>query len=192
MKKKLLILSVIALLSVAVLGTLAYLNAEETTTNVITTGSVDMVLYELDKDGNRYNEGMSFDDVMPGMVLYKEPIIENLDDTQAFYTRARVTVTATAKNGASLSADPIALNIGEDWVYSDGWYYYCGEVAPDDKVTLFTNVTIDSAMGNEYQHCDVSVKIEAQAVQVKNNEVNANYGGDYTKIQGWPAVLAQL
>ena len=187
MKKKLLILSVIALLSVVVLGTWAYFTAEETTTNVISTGTVDMDFYELDAQGTRYDEGMEFEDVMPGMVLHKEPIIENLDETQAFYTRAKVTVTITAKDGTERSATPLSFNIGSDWVYADGWYYYCREVAPKKEVTLFTDVTIDKNMGNEYQHCDIAVEIEAQAVQVKNNEVDKHYNNDYTKIQGWSA-----
>lgn len=182
-----LILSVIALLSISALATWAYFTAEETTTNEISTGIVDMDFYELDAEGNRYDEGMAFEDVMPGMVLHKEPIIENLDKTQAFYTCAQVLVVVTAPDGKELSADPVLLNIGKDWKLADGWYYYCGEVAPQDKVTLFTNVTIDPDMGNEYQHCTIEIHVEAQAVQVKNNEVDANYGGDYTKIQGWPA-----
>lgn len=188
MKKKMLILSVIALLSISALATWAYFTAEETTTNEISTGIVDMDFYELDAEGNRYDEGMAFEDVMPGMELYKEPIIENLDDVQPFYTRAKVTVTVTAQDGTILSDAPILLNIGEDWEYADGWYYYCDEVAPKDKVSLFTNVTIDQNMGNEYQHCRIEMNIDTQAVQVKNNEVDANYGGDYTKIQGWPAL----
>ena len=187
MKKKIFLIAVIALLLISVLATWAFLTAEETTTNVISTGNVDMDLYELDAQGNRYDEGMVFKDVVPGMTLYKEPIIENLDKTQPFYTRVKITVEATAKNGTALSVDPISLNVGEEWKYADGWYYYCGEVAPGEKVSLFDTVTVDSAMGNEYQKCTLKIDVFAQSVQVKNNEVNENYGGDYTKILGWPA-----
>jgi predicted ribosomally synthesized peptide with SipW-like signal peptide len=75
MKKKIFMISVIALLCISVLATWAFLTAEETTTNEISTGAVDMELYELG-EGEPYTEGdtkgMIFRDVMPGAELHKE------------------------------------------------------------------------------------------------------------------------
>lgn len=185
MKKKILLVCLIAILCVSVLATLAYFNAEETTTNEISTGKVDMVLYELDADGKEYFEGMNFESVMPGDTFHKEPVIKNNDNTQPFYTRAKVLISIT-KDGQTLATNNyVSVNIGEAWVLgADGWYYYKGVVEPGKTVSLFDTVNISKDMTNAYQGCNITVKIDAQAVQSKNNEVP---GGDYTKITGWPA-----
>lgn len=186
MKKKILLVCLVAVLCVSVLATLAYFNAEETTTNEISTGKVDMVLYELDANGTRYDEGMKFESVMPGDTFHKEPVIKNNDNTQPFYTRARVQMSIVNSDGQTLETRYVSVNINsEAWIPgADGWYYYKGVVEPGKTVSLFDTVNIDKEMTNAYQGCTITVKIDAQAVQSKNNEVP---GGDYTRITGWPA-----
>ena len=44
-------------------------------------------------------------------------------------------------------------------------------------------------MGNEYQGCTVTVSIQAQAVQAKNNEIPV--GGSILDVNGWPADPAE-
>lgn len=208
MKRRILILSVVALLCVTVLATMAYLTAEETTTNVISTGSVDMDLYEIDGEGNVYGKdtmsggddtvsGMHIEGVMPDTEFRKEPIIANIGGN-AFYTRAKITITVSTANGydpeltegiadyLQISLNETLLSQNPDWAFDGTWYYYKGEVAPGEEVTLFNTVAILPAMPNEYQGCTITLEIESQAVQVKNNEVDKNYNGDYTQIKGWP------
>lgn len=186
MKKKILLVCLVAVLCVSVLATLAYFNAEETTTNEISTGKVDMVLYELDANGNRHDDGMHFESVMPGDTFHKEPVIQNKDDVQSFYTRAKATVSIVNNDGTPMQTQYVSFNIDETkWALgADGWYYYKGIVEPGKTVSLFDTVTISKDMDNAYQNCNITVSIDAQAVQVKNNDVP---GGDYTQITGWPA-----
>ena len=45
---------------------------------------------------------------------------------------------------------------------------------------MFTKVTFNAAMGNEYQNATATVDVAAQAVQTANN------GSTVTDAQGWP------
>lgn len=184
MKKKLLIVGVIAVLCFATLATIAYFTAEKTTTNVISTGTVDLELYEKDAAGNVYDEGgMTITNVMPGTEVTKEVYLYN-KGTANLYTRARAVITVTSASGATLSAAPVSVTPGDDWTAKDGWYYYNAALAPaahDNAITFFEEVVIAGSMPNEYQGCTIHVDVEAQAVQVKNN------GSSALTAAGWPA-----
>ena len=53
---------------------------------------------------------------------------------------------------------------------SDGYYYYTDPVKANDSTEqLFSQVTFNKAMGNEYQGCTAYVDVAVWAVQVKNN-----------------------
>lgn len=186
MKKKLVIVTVIALLAVAALATVAYFSAQDTATNVITTGNVTMELHEyqmIDGEMKPYPEGAVA--AMPGTVISKIPTIKNTGDN-AFYTRAKVKVTFYAdkdlKEQVNLSTEYVSCDITSDWIEgSGGWYYYKGIVEPNESVVLFKTVSFEKSMPNDYQGISVKVDIFAQAVQVKNNE-----NIDTTQVSGWP------
>lgn len=186
MKKKLVIVAVIALLAVAALATVAYFSAQDTATNVITTGNVTMKLHEyqvVDGETKPYPEDAVA--AMPGTVISKIPTIENTGDND-FYTRAKVSVAFYAdkdmKELVNLDTKYVTYDITKDWIDGgDGWYYYNGIVKPDEEVVLFNTVSFDKEMPNEYQNKYVKVDISTQAVQVKNNE-----NSDVTKVEGWP------
>lgn len=92
MKKKLVIVAVIALLAVAALATVAYFSAQDTATNVITTGNVTMKLHEYQMiDGEKSPYPKDAVAAMPGTVISKIPTIENTGNND-FYTRAKVSV----------------------------------------------------------------------------------------------------
>ena len=185
MKKKLVIVAVIALLAVAALATVAYFSAQDTATNVITTGNVTMKLHEYQEiDGEKSPYPKDAVAAMPGTVISKIPTIENIGNND-FYTRAKVSVAFYAdkdmKELVNLDTKYVTYDITKEWIDGgDGWYYYNGIVKPGQNVVLFNTVSFDKEMPNEYQNKYVKVDISTQAVQVKNNE-----NSDVTKVVGW-------
>ena len=189
MKRRLMLSGTIAaVLAILALGTLAYFTVEGRATNVITTGTVALTLTE-EGEGTPLESGtgMVFANVMPGQVVSKQPIVTNAG-TEEFYARVKVDIhIVPAPGGEALSADLVQPGINtETWLDGgDGWYYYAGAVAPDTAVSPFGTVSFAPGMGNEYQNCTVTLSIQAQAVQVKNNPIPLN--GSVLDVQGWPA-----
>lgn len=182
MKKKLLVLSVIAIcLSLIAGGTLAFFTAEDTAKNVFTSGGVDIVVEESQLvDGSLvpYPEDAPIE-IMPGDVVSKIPTVKSTDED--VYVRAEVVITVKDAEGAvmQLTADEIAAIISLDynlakWTLKDGMYYYA-EAIGDGEVTdeLFSNVTFATSMDNKFQHCTAEIDINAEAVQAKNNGTSA-------------------
>ena len=192
----------LVLLIAAVGGTLALFTREARATNVITTGTVDITLTETgsgtpieDPDGNQ--TGLAFKNIMPGTTVTKIPTIKNSPTAADAYVRAIVTVTIKAADGVTKlptvlrsGAPVVTFNIDDkDWVTQAGVNYYHEVLTPGKSVDLFNQVTFDPAMGNEYQGCTVTVSIQAQAVQAKNNEIPV--GGSILDVNGWPADPAE-
>ena len=129
MKKRLAIAGVIAaVLALCALGTLAYFTAEGRATNVITTGTVELTLHEMQQGAD--GQLAEYPDepitgVMPGQSVSKIPYVEN-SGSQPFYTRVKVAVTVTGADGAPLPGDVVSLNVdARKWLQKDGWYYCC-------------------------------------------------------------------
>lgn len=191
MKKRLMLAGAIsAVLAILALGTLAYFTAEGRATNVITTGTVALTLTE-EGEGTPLQDGtgMVFAGVMPGQVVSKQPVVANAG-SEEFYARVKVDILiepASERGEAELSSALVQPGVdAETWVDGgDGWYYYVGAVAPGTSVSPFGTVTFAPEMGNEYQNCTVTLSLQAQAVQVKNNPIPA--GGTVLDVQGWPA-----
>lgn len=184
MKKKLAVISAVAVLCFATLVTFAYFSAQKTTTNVISTGTVDLELYETDGQTEYWGtQGMTIKGVMPDTDVTKNVFIFN-KGTADLYARVRAVVTVTGANNQSLSAQYVAIRPGSSWTLKNGWYYYNSKLSPGNKnqaVLFIDSVHFDKNMPNEYQGCTVHVKIEAQAVQAKNN------GSSALNAAGWPA-----
>lgn len=197
-KKVALIVALVLLLTLAgAAGTWAFFTREAIATNVITTGTVEMELYEMQDENGELKEypNEPIGNVMPGLSVSKIPYIENVG-TQPFWTRAKVTVTILGADGQPLpteveGVEMVSVNVdGEAWLLKDGWYYYTaplnpGEDGHGDSVQLFTEASFAPEMGNAYQGCHVEIDVQAQAVQTKNNPIPAD--GDVTDIPGWPA-----
>lgn len=185
MNKKLALLAIImVLLSMSIHGSIAYFTAEDTATNVITTGSIKIELLESTEksDGVRVPfENMV--NVLPGAQVSKIVEVKNTGENTA-YIRVKVTKSielAGEKEGpVDLSLVSYDLNTAH-WTEKDGYYYYNKAVAPDDLTEpLFTKVIFDKAMGNDYQKSVVKIMIDAQATQFANN------GSDPLAAAGWP------
>ena len=66
--------------------------------------------------------------------------------------------------------------------FSADGYLYCNKAIRPGETTapLFTCVTFDAGMGNEYQDATATVHVAAEAVQTANNGVTA------LEALGWP------
>ena len=184
MKRKLLIVSVLAILvAVTAAGTLAYFTDTGTAHNVITTGNVKIELKEWadeaceepfkDKTG-----------VMPGTKVTKIVEVKNTG-TGAAFVRLRVEKNVYGANQKPMKSDPVSLDFdNRNWTYSEseGYYYYNRPLEPGKTTEpLFTTVTFDPLMGNEYQNATAHVKVIAYAVQSANN------GDSPQAAKGWPS-----
>ena len=99
MKNKKLLTAAVSTALVAVVGigaTLAYFTDSDETTNIVTMGHVDITLTEEEEDVP--GEGLVFNDVMPGDVLDKTPIVTLEEDSQDAYIRMKMDIQATSGN----------------------------------------------------------------------------------------------
>ena len=199
MKKRMLSLALMTIfISLMALGSAAYFTVEGRATNIITTGTVSFILDEHLEEGEwtEVKDGdvtvaYQFNDlVMPGVTVKKNPTILN-DGTEPFWLRVKVEISVEDANGKSLPADCVQLlEQGDNWTSQtedDGWNYYTDHVNPDDEITIFNGVKLAEETPNEYQSSKVSITVQAQAVQVKNN----NPADGVLAVEGWPAESAE-
>ena len=211
MKKKLLSLALMTIfISLMALGSAAFFTKDAYTTNIITTGTVSLLLDEhlaedqwtaVTKQVGEQEVIVAYafnDPVMPGVKVEKKPTIKN-NGSQPCFLRARVEKTvvapATEEGEKTLSADVVELlDVPADWQMSeDGWWYYTKEegsdaVNPEEEITLFDGVMLDPKTGIEYQNCTVTISVRAQAVQSKNQtDGQGKTIEDATAAMGWPA-----
>lgn len=194
--------------------TLAYFtDYTQTDSNTVTMGHVDISLEEtstadeasgvLAGDAVYDNDdfiGFDYDNVMPGDVYSKEPVITVEPDSQDCYVRALVTLKTTDSDadGVITAADLLGyLDIDEnDWFIgtltgpaADGTYsvyvYYDGILAADDTVTLFTTVSFPWELNNNNTDDEYLVSVKAEAIQAQNVDPILDAGTGM--ISGWPA-----
>lgn len=177
-KKKLIVLAAtVSLLAVIGVGsTLAYFTDNTSATNVITMGHVDITLTEETDDedvSSKEDGGLEYKDVVPGDVLSKKPVITVDAESEDCYLRVEITVADLdeEKTKELLSG----IDIGENWkLGNDGYFYYQSVFVADksnednNKLPLFTKVTIPDAWGNEVAEKTFTIKITAEAIQADN------------------------
>ena len=202
MKKKLLAIAVLVIcLSIISAGTWAVFTAEGRATNVITTGSVEIVVHETTTDAN--GEPMDWPDggisgVMPGSSVDKNVVINNTGTGDAWVrvwvnvgisepgdpisnpTIKNLPLTITKDDGSVV--DVVSYDVESGWTQGeDGYWYYNSAVDAGGATTEFIKkVSFAKEMGNEYQSCVVRIDIFAEAVQVANNGTSA------MTAKGWP------
>lgn len=166
--------------------TLANPNYSIRSRNIITTGKVNITIQEASPAGDGYisgvdkqdGTGIEFSNITPGMIASKIVNIKNTDE--ACWLRVAVQTRVTLADGSIAEKGPqmISMNIDRSadscWKYQDGYYYYKDPLQKDDvtQQPLFTEVQFAPQMGNEYAGCVVEVKVSAEAIQYKNNEVS--------------------
>ena len=181
MKRKLLILSVLVIcVATLAAGTLAYFTSEGTAHNVITTGGVDITLQEWADEGKT----KPFEDltgIMPGMTVTKIAEIKNTGASEA-WVRVKVEKNIRLAGEGEVNPDLVELALDTaNWTEKDGYYYYNKALKPGEVTApVFSAVTFNASMGNEYQNATATVDVYAQAVQTANN------GATALEAQGWP------
>lgn len=167
-----LIATIVCCIAILASGTVAYFTAQETAYNVITTGALAMRLVEEGADGKPFpKEGIT--GVLPNMEVTKKVYVENTGDVDMYVRIALATNVESMQDGVEKLPfdDHISLNINKtDWTEKDGYYYYNRVLKPGEATEpLFTTVSFDAKMGNEYMNARVRIDVDAQAVQSKNN-----------------------
>ena len=180
MKRKLLLLSVLAIcVATLAAGTLAYFSADGTARNVITTGNVSIAVEEwADADKTQPFEDLT--GIMPGTTVTKIAEIKNTGASDA-WVRVRVEKNIKLQGEGTPDTGLVELTRSSaDWTEKDGYYYYTKALKPGEVTApIFTAVTFNADMGNEYQNATATVDVFAQAVQTANN------GATVMDAQGW-------
>ena len=189
MKKKLTaIFLCVALVAIAVVSaSLAYFTDTKTATNTFTVGNVKIDLIEQQKGANGLEDFVSNKILLPGTsdknAVSKIVTVKNTGENAA-YVRIQVQKAISLAEGVQGDPDVSLITMDFDragWTEKDGYYYYNEPLEPGETTTaLFNNVTFAPSMGNMYQNSTATIKVNAQATQVKNN------GTDVFTAAGWP------
>ena len=175
MKKKLLACSLLVIgLSTAAYGTVAYFTHEDTATNVITAGDIQIALQEwtVPEEGGEPVPFEDVIDVLPGAEVSKIVEVKNIGGQTAYI---RVAVDKEIRLAAGVEGNT------EYWTEKDGWYYYNAPLnAGDTTEPLFTTVTFEKSMSNLYQNSSAVIRVTAQATQTAHN------GDAAIEAAGWP------
>lgn len=180
-KSRLLLIALAAiLLTVLTQPTLAYYTAVGKTTNVVTSGGIELKIHEKTADGSDFPaEGVY---VIPGDIVSKQVSVENVC-AHPFYLRLKL-VSGTS-NEALTPDDCLKLNIDtQHWTYVDGYYYYNVVLQPGETTpALFTQVEIvGSKVDQTHIGSTLSLTVNAYAVQSENNPAENPWNAS-----GWPA-----
>jgi len=165
-------------------ATLAYFTDTEDATNVVTMGNVNIKLEE--SDGTKItSDGLTFEDVLPGQTVTKEPMISLDGTSQDAYIRVKMDITmddATEEQLGHLEDLEETLtqqiewttdNAKTRWLYNeaDGYFYYNTKLVKtsdvEDEVTavLFENVTIPTSWDNSMADTTFNIELTAEAIQ---------------------------
>lgn len=187
-KKVIMMLASITLVAVVGVGaTLAYFTDSENVSNVVTMGHVDITLYETDAAATGDSdeaviteEGLTFENVMPGDVLAKDPSVRLNAGSSDAYIRVKMDVVPA--DDAALTEDDMqelseairtdALESGK-WYYNtqEGYFYYKDIMTVESApAVLFDTVTIPAAWGNNTADQSFTIEVKAEAVQADNFE----------------------
>ena len=189
MKRKLVLTSaVVLILALLAAGTFAYFTKNARATNVITTGTISIQLNDEIKEtgAEKPDTGWTLSGVMPGQAVEKAVSVTNTGTSPAWLrVKLEISVTVGAEkmpltfgNGEQVLTFTPQMKEGKGWFLAeDGYYYYSKPVAADDETErLFQSGTLmlNPQLPNDYQGCAVTINVLAQAVQVKNNDTDAN------------------
>lgn len=182
-KIKIFVIAIVAaLLTFVSQSTLAFYSTVGKATNVVTSGNIQFIIHEMTDQGKEFpREGVY---IVPGDVVSKKVTIES-DCNHPFYLRVKAVYGVDSKE--LTAEDCFKLNINEEyWELHDGWYYYKSIVKPGETTPhVFSHVEIvGSKVDNSYLGKTLTLTVDAQAVQSKNNPLTD--GKTYTA-SGWPA-----
>lgn len=177
MSKKKLIVAAASLAMVATLaigGTLAYFSDDESATNVITMGKVDITLTETSDDQKVNDEdltdGITYEDVMPGDKIDKNAFVALADKSRDAYVAVKYEIVFDDETPDVL---PV-INFVEGWEESKtvkGLFIYTGVLSLSDaegaisKIQSLDYVKVPTSWTEAY---DFTIVVTAYAVQAEN------------------------
>lgn len=181
-KKVITMITTIALVAVVGVGaTLAYFTDSEDVSNVVTMGHVDITLYETDSSGDAATiteEGLTFDNVMPGDVLAKDPSVKVNTGSSDAYIRVKMEVVPAeeatiTEDDLNELAEAIRADVedGGIWYYdAESEYFYYKDImtADSNPAVLFDTVTIPTTWGNNTADQSFTIEVKAEAIQADN------------------------
>ncbi len=181
MKKKLIFIILLLLIIVSASATYAYIVSESATETVITFGSLKMKLHYYTLEGNSEVEIKEDKDLNISGVdsLNRILRLENIGG-HSMYVRVNFDI----KNDENIDiSDLIRIENLDDWIYSDGYYYYKYELKPGKMTTkLMDEIIFDNKIINkDYAGSKIKFKINAEAVQAEHNN------SDVLELVGWPS-----
>lgn len=182
-----LFLLVLFLTIIPISNTLANYSAQTVAHNNILFGYVDLDLIQttLDADGNEvaFDSTLPFD-VTSNVIQSRIVRVANVGP-HALFIRVKFWMVGIDEYGESFVANEYTsytLNL-EDWIYSDGWYYYPLIVQPGESTSeLFSQVIFEvNGLSSNYPGCSLDLEIYAQGVQSEHQETL-----DVMQVTGWP------
>lgn len=214
-KKKVFVIALaIALIAILSFGTLAWFNSTDTVTNIFNVATSDEdpdeifsvdIWEHVDKDGNdavsddeKDQDGLTFDDIVPGGYYEKTPYVEN---TGKYDQWVRIVVTVTDAEawtnalGEGYELDKIFIGHPEsNWErvfepYKDGdtlnyVYYYKNVLKPGDTAMLFKAVQLPGELTQE----DIAPLQGGFELTLRADAIQADAIGDYASGHGVPGV----
>ncbi len=168
-----------------------------TAENVITYGSLKMRLIETDENGRDVpmtgDSVLRLDAARSPQTVIRKITVKNICK-ENMYLRMRLSIGGTSADGKTfmLSAEEVkyaanAADGGQDG--GDGWFYYNAVLAPEaltapllkeDQLLFYTD-----KIAQTHPNKPLSLAVEVQAVQSKNNGTNAR------SAQGWPQEVSK-
>lgn len=180
-----LIVLLILLVLSAVSSALTFRTRTGQVTNRITYGDVELTLIE-----NTLENGVEipFTQNTPVKVSggeYSRIVRVKNTGEHPIYVRVALRLTAVDGNGqeTTLPADFYSYDINNsDWTESDGWYYYNQAALTENEETntLMTKIMFDHTKLNDVAGYELTLHIQAEAVQSENN------GDTVWQAVGWP------
>lgn len=180
MNKKKLLTMVLALVLIGAVGvgaTLAYFTDNDSATNVVTMGHVNIELTE--EEWTYGEEGIT--GVTPGQEIEKDPTITLVGDSLDAYVRIKLEVTGFdgVENADAYKAEILEdLVLGEGWTKVGDYFYYGPKLTEDDPLTedvaensttaLFESVTIPYEWTNDVANATFNILVSAEAIQADN------------------------
>lgn len=189
MKKKFMYIAAIVIcLSIISSGTLAFFTAEDTATNVITSGDVEIkVLEQQLVDGVLSSYPQQSINIMPGTSVSKIVTVQSM--AQPAWLRIKCVFTVYNAEGEEMDVDQSELGkmilFEADqsyWTLKDGWWYYSKPIsAGETSKPFFEEIEFSGPdIGNDYQGSTLKIDVKAQAVQIAHNGTTA------LEALGWP------
>ena len=184
MKKKSVIILIVLLLVTIISVTYAYIVRETNTSSVITFGSLKMELIETTiKDGKEVRVSNNDDmDISNTNTVSRIVKVKNIGNHPMF-VRISLNIEGKTKNKENIDTDNIvSMDIKENWLYKDGYYYYNKILNPDEITSELIDEIVfnNSYIVENYKNSKFTLDIKAEAVQSEHNKENV------LEAVGWP------